>query len=178
MLERFTDDARAVVTGAQDQARRLRSPQIGVEHLLLAVLQRDDSTAGLMTRHGVTASAIRRALDDSVARRGLDAQALATLGIDLDAVRRAAEARFGPGALDGRLGPVPSGHIRFGKPAKKVLEVAVREAMARGSRSIQGTHLLLGILGQPDGARLLRSAGADPEVLRAEVRRAASDPAA
>jgi ATP-dependent Clp protease ATP-binding subunit ClpC len=38
MFERFTESARIVVTGAQDEARQLGTGYIGTEHLLLALL--------------------------------------------------------------------------------------------------------------------------------------------
>ncbi|MCW2907241.1 MAG: hypothetical protein JWL68_2030, partial [Actinomycetia bacterium] len=37
MLERFTGEARAVVVGAQQHARRLGHRYVGCEHLLLAL---------------------------------------------------------------------------------------------------------------------------------------------
>ena len=60
MFERFTSQARSVVTHAQQEARELGHPRVGTEHLLLAVLDAPD-TAG--------------------------ARALSTLGIDTNAVR-------------------------------------------------------------------------------------------
>lgn len=39
MFERFTEQARQVVVLAQDEARQLRHPQIGTEHILLALLR-------------------------------------------------------------------------------------------------------------------------------------------
>ena len=83
----------------------------------------------------------------------LDAAALGTVGIDLDAVRDSVEATFGPGALD-----VPSpdkgrevkGHIPFTRRAKKVLELSLREALALESGSIADGHIALG---HPPGRR-------------------------
>jgi ATP-dependent Clp protease ATP-binding subunit ClpC len=45
MFERFTDRARHVVVLAQDEARLLKHPSIGTEHLLLGLLREDDGLA-------------------------------------------------------------------------------------------------------------------------------------
>ena len=112
MFERFTDSARSVVTGAQDEARQLGTGYIGSEHLFLALLNpvsgrpaeilRD---AGL-DRNGVVAG-LARPCDQGAAVLGpAEAEALRMIGIDLDAVVAAVTHTFGPGAL--RLPPVES----------------------------------------------------------------------
>jgi ATP-dependent Clp protease ATP-binding subunit ClpC len=70
MFERFTDQARRVVTLAQEEARMLRHNRIGTEHLLLGLIQVDD---------------------------GVAAQALESLGISLAAVREQVEETIGQG---------------------------------------------------------------------------------
>ena len=57
MFERFTDQARRVVTLAQEEARMLRHNRIGTEHLLLGLIQVDDGVAAqalesLLSRDG------------------------------------------------------------------------------------------------------------------------------
>src|ERR1700710_1046280 len=109
MFERFTGEARNVVTTAQDEARALRHPYIGTEHLLLAMLSTDGVGGELLTARGMDADAVRqqvRGWDGADSK--LDPEALATLGIDLDKVRRAAEERFGPGALAANAKPMPN----------------------------------------------------------------------
>ena len=51
----------------------------------------------------------------------------------------------------------------FTPRAKKVLELSLREAVARGDRSIGSEHVLLGLAREGDGvaARILRSRGVD-----------------
>jgi Clp amino terminal domain, pathogenicity island component len=106
MLERFTSDARDVVAGAREHALRLGHRWIGCEHLLLA-LSATGGQAGLILRgQGVTPERVRaEAVRLAGAGRGvslfdvLDADALAAIGIDLDAVRGKVEAAFGPDAL-------------------------------------------------------------------------------
>jgi ATP-dependent Clp protease ATP-binding subunit ClpA len=181
MFERFTPDARGAVARAQDEARALRHPFIGTEHLLVAMLT-DDCLAGqLLQARGMSADTTRETMRTSGrSDTGLDPAALATLGIDLEAVRLAAEEQFGPGALAANARPMPRGHLPFTKQSKKVLELAVREAVAADSGEINSGHVLVGIIAEGDGlgACLIRDAGIDVDELRAEARRQAAHRAA
>ena len=99
MFERFTSDARAVVVGAQQEARALGHHWIGAEHLLLAVASGpDDEVADALRRLGVTPESLTAALRDELGDSQEDAEALLALGIDLTEVRRRIEDRFGAGA--------------------------------------------------------------------------------
>jgi len=176
MFERFTTEARATVVGAQQEARRLGSARIGTEHLLLGLLDQDGLAAEVLTRHGVTRDAVAAAVIAAGGGSELDADALSTLGIDLEAVRSTVEAAFGPGALDEPSGrrSQQRGHIPFTPRAKKVLELGLREALAMGSRSIADGHIALGLVreGQGLAMKVLHDLGIDPQVLRAELRAA------
>jgi len=68
---------------------------------------------------------------------------------------------------------VTSGPIPFTPRAKKVLELALREAVALGHNYIGTEHILLGIVREDDGvgARILLNSGADADRIRAETRR-------
>ncbi|MBG0815079.1 Clp protease N-terminal domain-containing protein [Planomonospora sp. ID82291] len=181
MFERFTQDARQAVKLAQDNARRLNHHFIGGEHLLLGLLDRPESvSARLLTRHGLDHERAYRSVFDMIPPRAgdrLDADALETIGIDLSAIRERVEAAFGPGALDrppqrthrGRL--VSGRHIAFTAPAKKALELSLREALALKHRHISDGHLLLGVLraGPGPAHRVLSGAGIDLETLRQEL---------
>jgi ATP-dependent Clp protease ATP-binding subunit ClpA len=105
----------------------------------------------------------------------LDAAALTTLGIDLDAVRSSVEATFGPGALDA-AGPRsgPPGHLPFSPRAKKVLELSLREAIALKQKAIGDGHIALGLLREGEGlaAKVLADLGVDAGALRQELRTA------
>ena len=105
MFERFHRDARRVVEHARHEAAAAGQGQIGCEHLLLGLLAEPGLAAEALTAAGLDLPALRDQLPQSSHGQPdpLDAQALASVGIDLDQVRRAAEARFGPGAL-GRAG--------------------------------------------------------------------------
>ncbi|GAA5101110.1 Clp protease N-terminal domain-containing protein [Nocardia iowensis] len=165
MFERFTRSARTAVVMAQEDARELRSPNIEVEHVLLGLLsQSEPELKALLAEAGITHDGVMSAL----AARGKfeplgeeDAAALRSIGIDLDAVRESLEANFGEDALDRAVPPERRGlfgwgsggnlgHIPFTKEAKKVLELSLREALARKDKAIESAHVLLGILRAPN----------------------------
>jgi Clp amino terminal domain, pathogenicity island component len=106
MLERFTGDARGVVTGAREGALRLGHDWIGCEHLLLALTATGGEVGTILRDQGITPDRVRwETVRLAGAGRGaslsdvLDRDALASIGIDLDAVRGKVEAAFGPGAF-------------------------------------------------------------------------------
>jgi len=120
MFERFTDTARHVVVQAQEDARRLGHNYIGCEHLLLAVAATGEPAGAVLRDHGVTPERIEAEMLRTLGRGqtadplgGIDRQALAFFGIDLDVVRARIEAAFGPDALTGAL---PAA-CRSGRPA-------------------------------------------------------------
>jgi ATP-dependent Clp protease ATP-binding subunit ClpA len=94
----------------------------------------------------------------------IDRDALATLGIDLDAVRERVERAFGPGALIRRRrcrrGTV-GGQLPFTPRAKKALELTLREALSLGQRELRDEHVVLGLLREGDGvaAQVLATRG-------------------
>jgi ATP-dependent Clp protease ATP-binding subunit ClpA len=183
MFERFTEEARAVTVAADRHAAGLRHGWIGTEHLLLGLLDDPERRAArILAGHGVTGPAVRAEVERivGVGEPDLDADALATLGIDLDAVRERVERTFGPGALARRGGrrrrAGTDGRRPFTPRAKKALELSLREAIARGDSFIGAEHLLLGLLREGDGvaARILRSAGVTREAVLAALARDAA----
>lgn len=178
MFERFTSEARTAVVHAQEVARRLSHDRIGPEHLMLAVLE--DET-GLATRVLTELGLGRDVFERHVASLGIaDADALRSIGIDLDAVRQQAESSFGPGALDDsgrtrrRRGILRRrvDHIPFTAPAKKALELSLRHALALGHKHIGTEHLVLAMV-HDDGApvaRALLRLGVAPDAVRTRLR--------
>ena len=96
---------------------------------------------------------------------GIAAQVLESAGISLEAARAKVAAIVGPGSSS------PSGHIPFTPRAKKVLEMALREAIHLGDNFIGTEHLLLGLLreGQGVAVEVLQNSGADLRRLREHV---------
>src|ERR1700709_2503338 len=100
MFERFTVKARDVVVGAQQQARDRGAGLIRSEHLLVALVRLPEAlSSSVLTAFAIDAADIIAAVD-RLDTAPLDADALASIGIDLDEVRRQAEETFGPGALE------------------------------------------------------------------------------
>jgi len=111
MFERFTGDARNTVVQAQEHARRLGHRYIGCEHLLLAAASAGEPASAALREHGVTPQAVETQIVRLVGLgqaadlfSALDREALASIGIDLEAVRARIEAAFGPDAFT-RAGP-------------------------------------------------------------------------
>ena len=129
MFERFSEHARKVMALANQQASRLKHGTIGTEHILLGLV-----------REGT----------------GVAANALKTLGADLDRVRHEVEGMLTPGTHEpdsGRLAQAPA--------AKRVVEYAIEEARLLNHRYVGSEHLLIGLLREQDGvaARALMNLG-------------------
>jgi ATP-dependent Clp protease ATP-binding subunit ClpA len=169
MLERFTKPARDVVRDAERVAREAGASETRPEHLLLALLGRDGCLAlRVLDGLGVSAGELRTELDRRRSRYvdGLDqddADALAAIGIDLDEVVC---------RIDRNLGGLRRpGRARFSRGAKKVRELALREAIALRHSYIGTEHLLLGLARIEDRcvADALRQVGLDRAALRKAV---------
>jgi len=175
MFERFTSQARQVVVLAQQEARELRHSFIGTEHLLLALFDGGSGPAAQVLRdRGLEVKDVRLRIVRHTAGpdSDLDGDALAMIGIDLEKVRAATEASFGPGALNPRR-KAPSGHIPFSKRAKKVLELSLREAVHLKHDHIGTGHILLGLIREGEGIAtlVLVEAGVDLTALRDDLTR-------
>jgi ATP-dependent Clp protease ATP-binding subunit ClpC len=97
---------------------------------------------------------------------GIAARTLASMGMTLEGARAEVESIVGIGESE-----VTSGQIPFTPRAKKVLELALREALAMGHNHIGTEHVLLGLLREEDAVavQILRAAGLAPERVREEV---------
>lgn len=180
MFERFTKQARHVVASARDQARGLGHRHVGTEHLLLGLLDPDAGTpATLLAEAGLTSDAvraqIRRLVGEPQFLTDADAAALERIGIDITAVRAKIEESFGPGALEPEVPPTRYGLFGrrvsggpFVPRAKKVLELALREAIRLKHNWIGSEHILLGLIREGEGlaAKIMVDAGVDLNCLR------------
>jgi ATP-dependent Clp protease ATP-binding subunit ClpA len=191
VFERFGPGAVSVVANAQQEARHLGHTWLGTEHLLLGVLAQPGTVAaGVLVDMGITITDVRTSLGALVAQGGFevgDAEALRAVGIDLDQVRGAVEAAFGPGALDRphvrhcrrrslwrrrrRINDDAPAGRPFAPRAKRALERARREADRRHAAALEVEDLLFGLL-DPDGnlaVDLVSRLGTDPAVVRARL---------
>lgn len=153
MFERFTREARFVVTGAEAEARELGSPAIEAEHLLLALTRLEQTTP------------VAAVLADT----GLDREALLEA---LDAERERSLMAVGISIGDFELPPPrPAEKPRMSATAKSALENALRIALERSDRRIEAGHILLALLRAEAGTvpRALREAGTDKRELADRV---------
>ncbi len=103
---------------------------------------------------------------------GLAARVLESLDITVDEVRSQVARIVGQGD------EVTTGQIPFTPRAKKVLELALREALSLGHNYIGTEHILLGLVRENEGvaARILLDFDADAEKIRNEIIRMLSGP--
>src|SRR5664280_3460738 len=103
---------------------------------------------------------------------GLAARVLESLDITVEEVRAQVARIVGQGD------EVTTGQIPFTPRAKKVLELALREALSLGHNYIGTEHILLGLVREDEGvaARILLDLDAEPEKIRNEVMRTLSGP--
>lgn len=186
MFERFEQSALTLVADAYAHARRLGHDYIGCEHLLLAAASTDDVGAVLRTV-GVAPSAVEtmavRLLGGPVPGT-LDADALAAIGIDLEAVRHRVEASFGKDALS----PHPPPHRRLFRPrrrtcgdpdpdgtglpfsdrAKACLQHSLGEAQSLQRSSVSAEHIALALTAMTNGLapQVFAAIGTTPELVR------------
>jgi hypothetical protein len=133
---RFTPRARNVVVAAQKEAHAANNDEIRPEHLVLGLLAEPE---------------------------GIAARVIETLGVALDAVRRASAAALPPAADE-----MPA-LIPFDPAARKALELTFREALRLGHDYIGTEHLLLALLELEDGTGVLTALGIDKARAEAEI---------
>jgi ATP-dependent Clp protease ATP-binding subunit ClpC len=101
-------------------------------------------------------------------QKGVVARALEALGVTPDKVREQVICVVGSRVADTedyRRPLTPRAH--------KVLEVALEEALRRGHEYVGAEHILLGLVGEPEGiaAQVLYKLGANPDGVRRQVAR-------
>lgn len=176
-FQQFTDRARMVVMEARAEALESGHGYIDTEHILIGILREGTGMAGvLLGELGVSVEAVREKLAASPSHhtsssRVDPASALATIGIDLAAVRSAIEASFGEGAL-----PDPGSAPPFTPQAHGALEHAADAAAMLRHRYIGTEHLLLGLLRDSESlaCKTLADLGVDLEELALATRRQAA----
>jgi ATP-dependent Clp protease ATP-binding subunit ClpC len=104
---------------------------------------------------------------------GLAARVLETLDVTVEEVRDQVSLIIGEGD------EIATGQIPFTPRAKRVLELALREALQLGHNHIGTEHILLGLVHEGEGVamRILLDLDLDPERIRNEIVRAFAAPA-
>ena len=161
---RSTAPAHRTLDLAREEATGFGHRYLGPEHVLLGVLASGQlPAAGMLQAHGVDLLAARAALVRLAARgvvpapRPSDAELLGSLGIDLAAVARESEQRFGVEAVGEASWRVTRRHgwgrqvawtPLCGPPlvAKRALQLASETARTLGHGEVGPEHLLLGVL--------------------------------
>ncbi len=200
MFERFTTDARAVVITTQGLAPELGVEEVGPVHLLLALTHEGSAARRVLAAHGVTEPEVAAALglERDAAHRPMSRSTPRTprrccpsaststpsAGPSRRASARAPSTRrrsrrtrlrttrrpWSTARPRGRVRFGP-GRVRFGRGAKKVLELAVREAVRARSRDIRSEHIALGVLrcDDADVRRVLWELSVDERALRVDL---------
>jgi ATP-dependent Clp protease ATP-binding subunit ClpA len=173
-------------SAAQVEATALRHDVLGTEHVLLGLLTREDAAGRALRELGLGSAGVR---DDvrRIAGEGpapetvFDARALASVGVDLDAVRARAEATFGEGSLErarrrqGRCG----GAAAFGvSPRLKLALESVRRAADERGDGVTAEDVLIGLAEQRDSvaARILSDHGVSASRISAALGDGRSEP--
>ena len=184
MLAAFSPRAREVIIRAGMTAADCGQRRLSDGFLLLALAEGGPLARPVDLDLASIASRIRAAIEARSPRRR-DRELLATLGIDLDEVRRRAVAATrldDPARWRLRRSPVrplrvtlsgPATEIVLDEGGRKVIEVA-RWASRRGHRTLaEREDLLWGLLadGHSESVRILRRGGADLSRLGADLRR-------
>lgn len=193
----LTPAARIVPMRAFEHALRLGHSYYGTEHHLLAMAEADEPAAGVLREHEVTPERVEAQII-RLAGGGLfgdlDRNALAAVGIDVDAVCANVAASFGADALSrasqaasrrvppvsrwdprrggGRAGVHRDGvFLPAGPGCFQLMRAASLEAQARPGRPIGFQHLVLGLLAVDEGLApaVLSALGASVPALRAAI---------
>ncbi|GAB3132859.1 Clp protease N-terminal domain-containing protein [Tsukamurella serpentis] len=167
MFDRFTKRARMAVVASQEEARDTGADRINPVHLLLGVLETaDGALAAELAEVGLTGDAVRDRAERVITDQ--DAEDLKGIGIDIVAIADSVSQRFGFDILRPVRKRLRTGNIAFGPGAKTSLKLALREAADRKDRTIDGTHVLLGVLAAGDDESL---AAVEAVIPRDELRR-------
>jgi ATP-dependent Clp protease ATP-binding subunit ClpA len=161
--------AERYLTAGAAEARRLGHNYIGTEHILAVLIRNPESSAvHVLAELGISVGTVEATLacwlPASTDPGKIDPEALASLGIDFEAVRERLEQTFGPGALERSR----STCLAICPRLKLALAYALDHA---ADRALDDTHVLLGILSVPESVatRVLGELGITFEAASAAV---------
>jgi hypothetical protein len=170
-----------LMVAAREEAERARHGYVGCEHLLLALLADKDPTArDILAAHSVTWPAARAAVADVVSSGSGDgprwnpADLLATLGVDLPAIRRQMRAGFGPHAIDELYRSPVGRHLSWGPLCELQTAPGLKRALFGGdgrARFPNSGHALLSLLNARSAGlgAVIAALGSNPDMLRLAV---------
>lgn len=143
---RFTRPAERALALAEEEAEDMGHHWFGTEHLLLGLLREEE---------------------------GVGPRALHVSGVDLGLARRRTVELVGPIDTLGERARRTSGRPRPTPRAARMLRRARPQAWHEGAAKAGTAHLLLILMGDPDGLayKVMADAGVPPEELEREVRR-------
>lgn len=147
--ERFTRPADETLRLAREEVRRLGHNYVGTEHVLLGLL---------------------------CERRGVAARVLSELGLTLQYARERTAVLVGPAERTWENFPQEE-ELRPTPRLERILRRAQPEAWRLGAAKAGTEHLLLALIGDPDGlaVRILADSDIQPQRLKAEVMKMAED---
>ncbi|HCI78118.1 MAG TPA: hypothetical protein DHW02_00335 [Ktedonobacter sp.] len=162
-MHKFTSDARHVIALAQQEAERLEHDYIGTEHLLLGLLDVQDSKAArVLAQFHIDAETVRQHIRMILATRsnispGNITLALGRLGAFTIHYRKQKESVGGGRQLTRRV--------------RKCIHLAVLEAERQHAEHIDTDHLLSGMLREGEGlaCAVLKNMGVELEALRKSI---------
>src|SRR4051794_10153543 len=146
MFEPFTDRARKSLLLAQQAAKAMGHGFVGCEHLLFGLADEGTGVAAVvLAERGIDGGVVRTEIVERIGQQTpssvTDADALASLGIDLEEVHRRLEASFG------KAGVPPSPETPpFTARARESLERAIVESDQLQHGYVGTEHLLLGVI--------------------------------
>lgn len=164
---------------AEEEAVAFRHDFIGTEHVLLALVAREDQVGRALRDLGLDVACVREDVRRIVGEGPrpetvFDADALAAIGVDLDAVRSRIEATFGEGSLERarrRQGTCGAAGFGVSPRLKQALELA-RDAAPAGA-DVAAADIAIAVAQQRAsvGAQILEERNVRPERLRAALGR-------
>ncbi|HWB12077.1 MAG TPA: Clp protease N-terminal domain-containing protein [Pirellulales bacterium] len=162
MYERFTDRARKVTMLADQEARRLGSPSLAPEHILLGLLKEGSGVAAhVLGALGVSTEAIVQSLE---------AGTTPTPPVPHDQPERD-RSRSRWWLLPSAMRRLTISELPTSPESKTLIAQALTEARSLGHNYVGTEHLLLGLLAQPDSraAQLLLDKRLTLDKVRQEV---------
>ena len=160
IFNRPTDRSRESLDAALEEARMLGHDSLGDDDLVLGILGAGGGAgAEALGSLGVTLEGAREESEEMLS------DALASIGISLEEVRRGAGDTFDMGIPPGRK-------IPYSPRAKNALVEARTEMRRLGDDYLGTEHVLLGILANADGTavRMLARMGVAPEAIEDRLR--------